>query len=293
MRIYFIGTVVFSKIMLEKLIAENSNIIGVTCKSSSSFNSDYVDLAPICIKNNIPYYYANDINSEESINSIKNAKPDIIFCLGWSELLEKKLLSIPVMGVLGYHPAALPKNRGRHPLIWALVLGLKQTASTFFFMNEKADAGEIVSQEIIDIDYHDCAMSLYQKFTETALIQIEQFLPQLQNNTFTLQKQDLSLSNKWRKRFGIDGQLDFRMSSYAIYNLVRALSKPYVGAHILHKGKEIKVWKAKEYLFTEDNIEPGKVLKIQGHHIIVKTYQGAIELCEHEFETLPNPGTYL
>lgn len=36
------------------------------------------------------------------------------------------------MGVLGYHPAKLPQNRGRHPLIWALALGLKKSASTFF-----------------------------------------------------------------------------------------------------------------------------------------------------------------
>ena len=34
---------------------------------------------------------------------------------------------MPALGVIGYHPAELPKNRGRHPLIWALVLGLKKT----------------------------------------------------------------------------------------------------------------------------------------------------------------------
>ena len=37
------------------------------------------------------------------------------------------------MGVLGFHPSELPKNRGRHPLIWALALGLKKSASTFFY----------------------------------------------------------------------------------------------------------------------------------------------------------------
>ena len=33
------------------------------------------------------------------------------------------------------------------------------------------------------------------------------------------------------------------MTSQAIYNLVRALTKPYVGAHINYKEKEIIVWK--------------------------------------------------
>jgi len=41
-------------------------------------------------------------------------------------------LGIAPLGVVGFHPAALPANRGRHPLIWALFLGLKKTASTFF-----------------------------------------------------------------------------------------------------------------------------------------------------------------
>ena len=51
------------------------------------------------------------------------------------------------MGILGYHPSLLPFNRGRHPIIWALALGLKETGSTFFFMDENADTGDIVSQK--------------------------------------------------------------------------------------------------------------------------------------------------
>ena len=31
------------------------------------------------------------------------------------------------MGVVGFHPALLPNNRGRHPLIWAKALGLDKS----------------------------------------------------------------------------------------------------------------------------------------------------------------------
>jgi len=64
-----------------------------------------------------------------------------------SSLLKKELLSLPPNGVLGYHPAKLPQNRGRHPLIWSLVLGLEESASTFYFMDEGADSGDILSQK--------------------------------------------------------------------------------------------------------------------------------------------------
>ena len=41
------------------------------------------------------------------------------------------------MGVLGYHPTKLPKNRGRHPLIWALALESKEKCfNIFLWMRE-------------------------------------------------------------------------------------------------------------------------------------------------------------
>ena len=98
-------------------------------------------------KNNIPVRYTPNINSEEVIGWISNLAPDVIFCFGWSGLLKKELLQIPPMGVIGYHPTALPKNRGRHPITWALNLGLKETASTFFFMDDGIDSGDILSQK--------------------------------------------------------------------------------------------------------------------------------------------------
>ena len=52
------------------------------------------------------------------------------------------------------------------------------------------------------------------------------------------------------------------MNSNAIYNLVRALTKPYVGAHLNYKGKEIIVWKIKVIDNKDNSIECGKILDI-------------------------------
>lgn len=82
------------------------------------------------------YIYSIDINDNSSVKFIRECNPDIIYCFGWSQLIKSEILNIPKLGVIGNHPAELPKNRGRHPIIWALALGLKQTASTFFIMNE-------------------------------------------------------------------------------------------------------------------------------------------------------------
>lgn len=36
------------------------------------------------------------------------------------------------IGIIGYHPTKLPNNRGRHPLIWTLLLGLKELGEHSF-----------------------------------------------------------------------------------------------------------------------------------------------------------------
>jgi len=293
MKIVFIGTVEFSKRALQKLIELNAQVIGVCTKENSEFNSDFADLRPLCKKNKIPFKLVNDVNSKDNYNWIKSLNPDIIFCFGWSNILKKDILILAPMGVLGFHPSKLPQNRGRHPLIWTLALGLKKSASTFFFMDEGADSGEILSQKDFDILNTDDARILYDNIVYIALLQIEEFLPQLEKKTYQTIKQNDETSNAWRKRVKTDGQIDFRMASQAIYNLVRALSNPYVGAHINYKDKEIIVWKVEIIENKQHNIESGKVLDISEDKILVKTYDGAIKITHHEFKKLPNIGEYL
>jgi methionyl-tRNA formyltransferase len=293
MKIVFIGSVEFSKKALEKLISLDAEIVGVITKSESSFNSDFADLTGICRQNDIAHKCVTDINFAENIDWVRSKKPDIIFCFGFSHILKKEILCAAPMGVIGFHPAALPQNRGRHPIIWALALGLKKTASTFFFMDEGTDSGDILSQVGIDIAYEDDAASLYEKVTKTALMQIEEFLPQLCNGQFDRIPQEHTKSNFWRKRDKADGLVDFRMPSEAIYNLVRALTKPYVGAHVIYDDREIKVWKVREVEVDSPNTEYGKVLCTDNGQVLVKCFDKAISLLEHEFNTMPKVGEYL
>jgi methionyl-tRNA formyltransferase len=293
MRVVLIGSVEFSLRSLERLISIDADLVGVCAKESSSFNSDFSDLKPLCDVNTIPCLYVNDINSKESVGWIESLNPDVIFCFGWSSLIKERVLNIAPMGVIGYHPAKLPKNRGRHPLIWALALGLEKSASTFFFMDKGADTGDILSQVDFEISYQDDARNLYDKVVNIALIQIEGFIPALEKGTYTRNKQNEKESNGWRKRNELDGEIDFRMNSRSIYNLTRALTKPYVGAHIKFNETNYSVWKVKESNDFQENIEPGKVLRVFDKIFVVKSYDGAIEIIEHDFKEMPKVGEYL
>lgn len=292
MRIVFIGCVGFSFDCLKKLIEIKADIVGIVTKEASDFNADFCDLTAIANQNNIPVKQVRDINHPNNISWIKSYNPDIIFCFGWSSLLKDDLINVARMGVVGYHPADLPNNKGRHPLIWAKVLGLDESASTFFFMDESADGGDILNQKKFTISFEESAVELYEKMTRTALLQIEEFLPQLVMEIFPRIPQDRTIGNHWRKRGKGDGYIDFRMTTKDICNLVRALSKPYAGAHCNYEGLEHKVWKVEPANFVGKNIEPGKILKLIGNVIEVKTADASILIQEHELVELPVVNSY-
>lgn len=293
MRIVFIGTVKFSLHALERLLAMNAEIVGVCTLQESKFNADHIDLSVLSEAHGIPWFYAEDINSAKALSWIQDKSPDVIFCFGWSRLLKQDLLSLAPMGVIGFHPASLPSNRGRHPLIWALVLGLEKTASTFFFMDAGADSGDILSQREIIIDGEDDARTLYDKVTQTALGQIEEFTFQLATGKFPRHKQNHSNASTWRKRGAADGKIDWRMSAQSIHNLVRGLAKPYVGASFLAAGREIKVWKTELVKNVSKNIEPGKVLEYADSGSVIKCGEDAIRLLVTEPSFKPIAGSYL
>lgn len=295
MKIVYIGSVIFSAKALEKLISINAEVVGVITKSESAFNSDFFDLSPIASANNIPVHYTSNINSTETLDWINQLNPDVVFCFGWSNLIKKEVLNISRLGVIGFHPTLLPYNRGRHPLIWAKALGLKESGSTFFFMDEGADTGDILSQKKFTINFEDDASVLYNKLIETALLQIEEFHDQLKAGNYQRIIQDKTKGNSWRKRGKKDGLIDFRMSSVNICNLVRALTKPYVGAHVEYNSEDIIVWEVE--LGSNDvsmsNLEAGKVLNVSGNKIEIKTGDSSIWLTNHNLKELPKVGTYI
>tara|TARA_B100001094_G_C18106325_1_gene758583 strand:- start:117 stop:998 length:882 start_codon:yes stop_codon:yes gene_type:complete len=293
MRILFIGAVKFSEKMLLKLISIQAEIVGVITLQKSAFNTDHHDLTSICKEAGIPVKYSENINSSGDLNWIKSKKPHVIYCFGWSRLLKTSILNVAPLGVIGYHPAALPKNRGRHPLIWALVLGLEETASTFFFMDEGADSGDIISQYPVKIESYDDAGTLYKKITKVAQKQVVEITESLKKGSFIRTPQNHKKATYWRKRSKIDGKIDWRMSSKSIHNLVRALAKPYAGAHFDFENKIIKVWAADVIKSIEGNIEPGKVISSDLSGTIVKTGDHYIKLKKLEPKIKLNRDIYL
>ncbi|MFF2752170.1 methionyl-tRNA formyltransferase [Psychrobacillus sp. NPDC058041] len=295
MKIIFIGCVQSSEYFLKAVYRNTeAKIAGIVTKTQSNFNADHVSLEKFAIKHGIDWLDYKDNNT--LLSWIHEKSPDVIYCFGWSHLLPREVYSIAKKGAVGYHPALLPQNRGRHPIIWALALGLKETGSTFFYLSDRADSGDILNQKVVSISESDDAGKLYQKLLKIGEKQVIQLTDDLINNRIIPIPQVERKANYWRKRSKKDGEIDWRMGSQNILQLVKALTKPYVGAHFVYQDHEYKVWSAKEVLLDDwnyKNIEPGKILAVSSDSFIVKTGDGLIEITECELKDIPKIGDYI
>ena len=284
MKIVFIGNIYFSYILLKAIFLFNSKVIKGVVTNNNKEKSDYFDLKKFCKKKKIEYIISNNINSKISEQWIKKKKPDLICCFGWSDLIKKRILDIAKIGSLGYHPTNLPYNRGRHPIIWTLVLGIKSTYSSFFFMNEKADFGHIIDQKKVKINNQDNSWKVYKKLSKIASKQLIKVLNHIQDkpNFYGRKRKSSVLKNKynfWRKRDINDGKIDWRMSSSSIFNLVRALDKPFPGSFFTFRNRVYKVWKIKvKNNNNKINFEPGKVINLVNKKPEIKCGEGSIIL---------------
>ena len=125
------------------------------------------------------------------------------------------------------------------------------------------------------------------------MLQIEEFIPILKNKNYVRKAQIHSIANYWRKRTKKDGEIDWRMSAQSIYNLIRSLSYPYVGAHFKKDGETIKVWKSKMIENNSLNIEPGKIINVASGYPVIKAGENAIKLLKFSPDVKFTKDSYL
>jgi methionyl-tRNA formyltransferase len=295
LRVAFLGHARYSLALLESLLrATEAEVVAViTCERAA--NADGCSLAPMAAAAGVPCLCVDDLPQQAWVEWLRPLRPDVAYAFGWSTMLGRPMLEVPRLGIVGFHPTRLPRNRGRHPIIWAIALGLEETASTFFMMDAAVDAGDIVSQRRVPIGPGDDAGALYERLTQMALAQMGEFTRDLARGEIRRLPQAHADASWWRRRGYDDGRIDWRMSAATIGRLVRALAPPYGGAHCRHDGRDVKIWKTRLRDIGREghDVEPGRVLASDGEGFTVKCGEAALEVLQHEFDAPPAPGTCL
>src|SRR6476659_7970243 len=83
---------------------------------------------------------------------LRELEPDLIFVTGFPWRLPAELLSLPRLGSINTHPAALPRYRGPNPIFWHLMNGETEIGMTVHRMDAEFDTGPILAQATMPID---------------------------------------------------------------------------------------------------------------------------------------------
>ena len=232
---------------------------------------------------NITVYTTEEVSSPKWIAAVAALKPDIIFSFYYRKMICCEILNLPEVGAFNLHGSYLPNYRGRCPVNWVLVKGEKKTGVTLHYMIDKPDAGDIVGQKSVVIDFEDTAKTLYDKLCGAATNLLDELLPLVKTGQIPRQKQDLKAGSYYGGRRPEDGRIDWQKPADKIYNLIRAVTRPYPGAYALIENNEkIIIWWAKP-LECNNSATAGDV-EISSQDVLVQTGKNAIKLLEIEIQ---------
>jgi methionyl-tRNA formyltransferase len=233
-------------------------------------------------KNRLPVFCPENVNTPEWIEQIRKMAPDVIFSFYYRRLLGKEILSIPASKAYNLHGSLLPAYRGRCPVNWVLLNGEQRTGVTLHTMEEKADAGDIVGQKEVFIEFEDTALTLSHKLCTKAKELLEELLPLIQKGIAPRVPQDSDLANYFGGRKPEDGRIDWHWPVMRIYNLVRAVTEPYPGAFtLLPGGEKLFIWWASPEHENASNVAEGTI-EIEKSGVYVKASDGRLKLIDIE-----------
>ncbi len=285
MRSVLIGSVGSSNIMLEAMISTHfpvDRVFSVDEKYSDNI-SGYCPIHELAAENGIPYTKFHKINDEENIRLIKEIDPDFIFVIGLSQLVSQEIIEAAKVGVIGFHPAPLPKMRGRAANVWEVLLGLHEVKCSVFFIDQGVDSGDILGQQEFIIEDTDYASDVSRKIEDAAGILFRRVLKQILDGTYERIKQNEEEATYTLKRTPGDGQIDWNSPIADIHRLIRAVSRPYPGAFGMYDSKhQIIIWRAEKCENTKYIGMNGQIAEISGNEMLVVCRDGLLRVTEYK-----------
>tara|TARA_Y100000768_G_scaffold146523_1_gene109286 strand:- start:241 stop:1089 length:849 start_codon:yes stop_codon:yes gene_type:complete len=223
----------------------------------------------------------HDLNANKYYKTIQNLSPDLIFVIGWSGMIKEKIRKIPRYGIIGFHPADLPKYRGRSVIAWQIEEGVKHSAYSAFFISSKPDAGDILIKQKFIIRHNDYVEDVLNKVDVSLKKMLPKIYKMILNASFPRIKQKLNKGFYRKLRNDSNSIISLEENAIKIYNKVRAVSHPYPCAILKYKGKKIKILKSeivKKRIKGINSNSVGKILLKEKKYFIAQTKDHPIKL---------------
>lgn len=198
-------------------------------------------------------------------------------CVDWTKDFFRDVFG----DVIYAHPSLLPAYRGYSAVTEQFERGVAVSGASFYMHSDRVDAGDIIEQKEIRIEFNDYPSDYFVKYAAVCADFIVELnrkglasyerRPQNEEEAFYLQ----------RKR-GRDAVMDFRRDAFSLYNHIRGYGRPFFGAYFLHNGEKIIVWRAMTEKWQGDYGKPGSVINVSEEGMEIACGSGTIVLTEIE-----------
>jgi methionyl-tRNA formyltransferase len=271
---------------LKELIERDEEVCAVVTHADDPGESIWFEsVAELAQSAGIPVFSPKTPNTPAFVRAIRRLQPDVILSFYYRRLLSKALLAIPRLGGINLHGSLLPKYRGRSPVNWVLVNGETHTGVTLHYMTEEPDAGDIIAQRPVDIAFEDTALTLFKKVAQAALELFREVFPLVKADIAPRLPQDPAQATYFGGRTPEDGRIAWERPALALYNLVRAVTRPYPGAFTFLHGRRLYVWSSRVMQdASSDKWPSGTVLGTHHDGCQVATREGHLLLTQVQLQ---------
>ncbi len=210
--------------------------------------------------------------SDRKIDSFLDSSIELAICAGYKSIIPKDILEQKT--IINTHPSLLPKYRGLHGLVWAMLNFEEKLGFTIHLMNEYIDDGDILEQFTINYK-NQTSYEIMQLFDRYIRENLGRVVKEFLEGKITPIRQNREEATWVAKRNIDDCIIDFNMSNRYIDMLFKALVKPYPLPII---KKDNKLYEVDSYrLISRDYIANiGQVVNIEDKSIYIKIREGLL-----------------
>ncbi len=274
-------------LVLERLffLAQNEHFRVVSFKEDPGEPPFLADIQQLAVNHGAEFLEARYLNSS-NISGAWEEPADLMLIVGWRYMIPRAVFSRVALGAYVFHDSLLPRYRGFSPTVWAMINGEAASGATLFEIADEVDAGPIIAQKQTVISSEDTIATVMARVKDLYLDILTETLPSLMSGHPKKTPQDHALATYACKRLEADNRIEWSGSTLDIYNLIRAVSRPYSGAFTYANGTKMRVWRAS--IVTEGpryiGRVAGRVVSVAPDGVLVLTGDGVLKLQEVQLE---------
>ncbi|WP_079513145.1 methionyl-tRNA formyltransferase [Maribacter arcticus] len=266
LRIIFMGTPDFAVGILDILVKNEYNIVGViTAPDRPAGRGRKLNESAVkkyAVDNGINVLQPTNLKNDDFLETLKSLNANLQIVVAF-RMLPKVVWNMPKYGTFNLHASLLPQYRGAAPINWAIINGETKTGVTTFFIDEKIDTGAIILQDETSIEKTDNAEDLHDRLMNLGAKTVLKTVERIQNDNFKTTKQpnhdNLKLAYKIHRE---TCEIDWSKPIEDIYNFIRGLS-PYPAAWTTLENANskiiTKIYKA-NIILEQHNLEIGALV---------------------------------